>query len=135
MKIYITHTFKGTENKPEIENLCRIVRESGAVDFSFIRDVENYQKIFTDPHDIMSQAKKAITDCDALLFDTTDLSPGKAIEAGIAYQLNKKIIVIFKKGSEKWNTVLGIANLVIEYDQIEDIKTPLVNYLLSIQTK
>lgn len=131
MKIFVTHTFKGIENKAEIENLCRIVRESGAVDFSFVRDVEHYQKIFNNPHNMMSEAKEAISSCNALLFDLTDPSVGKAIEAGIAYQLNKKIIVISKIGSEKRNTVLGIADVFIEYDQIEDIKTPLTQFIIN----
>lgn len=135
MKLFITYTFKGVENKPEIEKLCQIVHESGWEDYSFVRDVENYSKTFSSPQEMMAAAKKAIGECDALLFDLTDPSVGKAVEAGIAYQLNKKIIVIFKKGSEKRNTILGIANLIVEYDQIEDIKTNLTNFLLLIKSK
>lgn len=129
MKIYITHTFRGIDNKTEIENLCRIVHECGAQDFSFIRDIEKYQKIYNNPHELMLKAKELIAICDALLFDMTDPSVGKAIEAGIAYQLGKKIIVISKIGSEKRNTVLGIADVYTEYNQIEDIKPPLTTFI------
>lgn len=135
MKLFITHTFKGLENKTEIENLCQIVREAGWEDYSFVRDDENYTKKYQDPQEMMQAAQKAISGCDALLFDLTDPSVGKAIEAGIAYQLNKKIIVILEKGFEKRNTVLGIADIFIEYGQIEDIKAPLHNYLLQVKSK
>jgi nucleoside 2-deoxyribosyltransferase len=135
MKLFITHTFKGLENKPEIENLCRIVAQSGWQDYSFVRDAENYTKKFSSPKEMMLGAKKAISECDALLFDLTDPSVGKAIEAGIAFQLEKKIIVIVKKDAEKRNTILGIADIFIEYDQIEDIEIPLTNYLLLVKSK
>jgi nucleoside 2-deoxyribosyltransferase len=135
MKLFITNTFKGLDNKPEIEKLCKIIKQSGWEDYSFVRDAENYTKKFSSSKEMMLAAKKAIDKCDALLFDLTDPSVGKAIEAGIAFQLGKKIIVIVKKDAEKRNTVLGIADLLIEYDQIKDIKTPLANYLLQVKSK
>lgn len=133
MKIFITHTFKGTENKTEIEELCQIVHDSGWEDYSFVRDAENYTKKFSTSKEMMLAAKKAISERDVLLFDLTDPSVGKAIEAGIAYALGKKIIVIIQNNAEKRNTVLGIADLVIEYNNIEDIKIPLTNYLSKLK--
>ncbi len=133
MKIFITHTFKGIENKTEIEELCQIVHDSGWEDYSFVRDAENYTKKFSTSKEMMFAAKEAISKCDALLFDMTDPSVGKAIEAGIAYSLGKKVIVIFQKNAEKRNTILGIADLIVEYDQIEDIKLPLTNYLSTLK--
>ena len=48
MKIYITITFKGEENKDEIEHLCLAVRRGGFEDFCFVRDIENYKKVFSN---------------------------------------------------------------------------------------
>jgi len=48
MKVFITSTFKNGKNKEEIECLCCLVKEGGFQDFSFIRDIENYQKTFND---------------------------------------------------------------------------------------
>lgn len=91
MKIFITHTFKGIENKLEIEELCQIIRDSGWQDYSFVRDAENCSKdFFKNESDLMLAAKKEINNCDALLIDITDPSLGKGIEAGIAYSLGKK---------------------------------------------
>jgi nucleoside 2-deoxyribosyltransferase len=127
MKLFITAKFKGDENKPDIEKVCGITRDAGFDDFCFIRDVEKYQiGVFPNPHDLMDRAREELLKCDALLIDVTDSpSGGRIIEAGMAFGCGKKVIVITKKGSEIKVPVLGIANHVIEYDDIEDILEPL----------
>lgn len=130
MKIFITATFKNGENKSEIEQLCAIVKNAGFEDFCFIRDVENYQKVFSDPKELMEKARAEILNCDALLFDATEKSTGRAIEAGIAYANKKKIIVIMKEGTEIKDTLRGVADLVITYKNIEDIQDGLKQTLL-----
>lgn len=125
MKVFITHSFKEGKNKEEIEHLCSLVKESGFQDFSFIRDIENYQKIFSDPRKLMARAKKEILNSDVLLIDMTNKPTGRAIEAGIAFASNKKVIVIMKKGTKIKDTSRGIADVIIKYDNIEDIVSPL----------
>ncbi|HXK36268.1 MAG TPA: hypothetical protein VJ553_01695 [Candidatus Paceibacterota bacterium] len=129
MKLFITASFKNGENKKEIERLCGLVKEAGFEDFCFIRDVENYKQMFDDPQELMQRAKDEISKSDALLIDMTDKPTGRAIEAGIAFALNKKVIVTAKKGTQIKDTTKGIANLVIEYDVIDDIATPLQEWL------
>jgi nucleoside 2-deoxyribosyltransferase len=119
MRIYITSSFG--DSPEEIEKLCAIVRTAGFEDFSFIRDIENYQKIFSDPKELMKQAEAEILKSGILLIDITAKPTGRAIEAGMAYSLNKKIIVILKRGTQIKDTMRGIADLVIEYDLLEDI--------------
>ena len=120
-RIFITASFKNGENKIEIENLCSLVRQAGWQDFCFIRDIENYQKVFNDPKKLMKRAFEEIQKSDALLIDMTDKPTGRAIEAGIAYSLGKKIIVIMKKETIVKDTVIGIADVVFKYENIEDI--------------
>lgn len=119
MKLYITSSYGDT--KEEIEKLCALVRSAGFEDFSFIRDVENYQKVFDDPKELMRRAQEEIEKSDALLIDMTDKPTGRMIEVGMAYALAKKIIVIMKRGTQIKDTTRGIADIVIEYDQLEDI--------------
>jgi len=128
MKLFITASFNSGENREEIEKLCSLVKESGFEDFCFIRDVENYQKIFDNPKELMERAKDEIKKCDFLLIDLTDKPTGRAYEAGIAYAYGKSIISILKKGTRIKDTTKGISNLIIEYDQIEDIVSPLKEY-------
>ncbi len=135
MKLFITASFQNSDNKKEIEYLCGLIREAGFEDFCFIRDVENYQKMFGDPKELMQRAKHEINKSDALLIDMTDKPTGRAIEAGIAFALNKKVIVIAKKGTQIKDTTRGIASLVIDYDVISDIATPLKEWLFNIHEK
>ncbi len=123
MRLYITSSFG--DSREDIEKLCSIVRSAGFEDFSFIRDVENYQKIFDNPEDLMKRSEDEIKKSDALLIDMTDKPTGRAIEAGMAYSLGKKIIAIMKRGVQIKDTTKGITDAIIEYDVIEDISNGL----------
>lgn len=125
MKVFITSSFQGNKNKEDIEYLCKLVNQSGFIDFSFIRDIENYEKKFNNSKDLMNKAKEEIKKCDALLIDMTNKPTGRAIEAGIAYSYDKKIITIMKKGTKIKDTTKGISDIIIEYNKIEDIVEPL----------
>lgn len=127
--MFVTAHYKNGENRAEIENLCRLVREAGFEDVCFIRDVENYQNVFSDPQALMQRAKLEIRACDALLIDLSSASTGRAIEAGIAYGANKKIVILMKKGTELRDTVVGIADKIIEYIELADIVQPLKEFL------
>jgi nucleoside 2-deoxyribosyltransferase len=125
MKAYITITFKEDKNKKEIEQLCSIVKNAGFEDFCFIRDVENYKKVFNDPKELMERAREEIKKCDVLLFDATNKSTGRAIEVGIAYSNKKKIIVVMKKETKIKDTLRGVADAIIPYKIIKDIQNDL----------
>jgi nucleoside 2-deoxyribosyltransferase len=128
-RIFITMSFQGNKNKQEIEHLCELVNNAGFKDFCFIRDVENYKKIFDSPDELMKRTKEEIEKSEYLLIDMTDKPTGRAFEAGMAYVLNKKIIVILKRGTQIKDTTRGIANIIIEYDKIDEIVNPLMRYI------
>ncbi|MEI7919199.1 MAG: hypothetical protein WCH65_03155 [bacterium] len=46
---------------------------------------------------MMQRAKEEVIKCDALLIDYDGPTHGRMIELGIAYAMNKKIIVITKR--------------------------------------
>ena len=119
MKLFITASFGDT--REAIEKLCGLVKDAEFIDFCFIRDIENYQKVFFDSKELMQRAREEISKSDALLIDMTDKPTGRAIEAGIAYALGKKIIVIMKRGTKIKDTTVGIADAIIEYDVVDDI--------------
>ncbi len=124
-RIFITASFQEGKNKAEIENLCSLVKSAGFEDFCFIRDVENYSKMFNDPAELMIRAKEEIEKSNYLLIDMTDKPTGRAIEAGMAYALGKKVVVIMKRGTQIKDTTRGISTAVIEYGKIEEIVDPL----------
>ena len=131
MKVFITATFKNDENKKEIEQLCSLVKSAGFEDFCFIRDIENYQKIFNDPKELMDRARTEINNCDVLLFDASEKSTGRAIEIGMAFSNKKRIIVIMKDGTEIKDTLRGVADVIITYKVIEDIQDDLKRIYLA----
>lgn len=103
-------------------------------DFHFIRDVEHFQSgVFNDQKELWEAALRYLNECDALLIDISDSpSGGRLIEVGIAYALNKPIIVIVKKGVKYKDFYDGIADLIIEYENIPDITALLRDYLKNI---
>lgn len=131
MKLYITAPFKGEENKNEIENLCNLVRAAGFEDFCFIRDVENYQKVFNDPKELMARLTTELAACDGLLIDLTYQSTGQLLEMGMAYAMGKKIIALMKKDLKISDTARGAAGYLVEYENWEEIKEKLKDYKLN----
>ncbi len=125
MKVFITSSYKEGRNKEEILYLCSLVKKSGFEDFSFIRDIENFKKVFNNPKELMQRATEEIEKCDALLIDMTNKPTGRAIEAGIAYALNKKVIAIMQKGTNIKDAPRGICDAIIEYEKIDEIIKPL----------
>lgn len=122
MKICVTARFKSGENKDEIEALCSVVRAAGAKDFCFVRDIENYEKMFDNPQELWQRAREEIEKCDALLIDVTDKpTGGRVVEAGIAFALHRPIIVIVKNGIEYKEIYDGIASTVVRYETFKDI--------------
>ncbi|NPV67773.1 MAG: hypothetical protein HPY64_11555 [Anaerolineae bacterium] len=125
MHLYITATYKGTDNRAEIERLCELAAQAGWEAFCFVRDIEGWAHIFDDPRALMARTLAEIAACDALLIDLTEKPTGRAYEAGMAYALGKRVIVMVQRGIPIKDTTRGIAAAIIEYDQIEDIVAPL----------
>jgi len=126
MKIYITAPFRDWENKDEVEYLCATIRKSGFEDYCFIRD----EKTFADEYEMMRKAKEKIEKCEALLMDYDGPTHGRMIELGIAYAINKKIVIITKKWTHIKDTIRGVSDSIIEYENIEDIIKPMVKLFL-----
>lgn len=128
-RLFITASYQGDRNRLEIERLCALVRQAGFADFCFVRDVEDYRPVFDDPAELMQRALQEIKASDYLLIDLSSRSSGaptgRLYEAGIAYALGVKVIVIARKGAPLKDTTRGIAAAIIEYDQLEDIVVPL----------
>ena len=125
MRLYVTATFKGTDNRAEIEALCALVDLAGWESFCFVRDVEHWAHVFDDPVELMRRSLREVMRCDALLLDMASKPTGRAIEAGMAFATGRRVIVIAARGTPIKATVRGIADAVIEYDALEEIVAPL----------
>ncbi len=122
MRIFITAPFG--DNKENIEKLRSIIKSTGFEDYCFAMDEGRIE----DPKELMIRAEEEIKKSDVLLIDITYKPTGRLIEAGMAYALKKKIIVIMKKGTLAKETVIGIADIIIEYEKTDDIKMGLEDF-------
>ena len=125
MRIFITSNLSKLDDKAEIEKLHGIIKSTGHEFFNFVL---SYPK-FNDPHQTMSLAKKELLRCDAILIDASDSAVCRLIEVGIAYCVGKKIIVIAKVGTKREKMLEGVADLYVEYNQLDEIRQPLTDYL------
>jgi len=57
--LYITATYKGTDNRAKIERLCMLVAQAGWEAFCFVRDVEGWEHVFDDPRELMARSPRA----------------------------------------------------------------------------
>ncbi len=73
----------------------------------------------------MQRAKEEVIKCDVLLIDYDGPTHGRMIELGIAYTMDKKIILITKEGTSIKQTVRGVVDSIIEYKELEDIIEPM----------
>jgi nucleoside 2-deoxyribosyltransferase len=124
-RIFITYSFEIKQNRQNLESFLELIRSAGFQEFCFVRDVENYVNLIQDPKVLMKLTKEEIANSDYLLINCTDKPTGRAAEAGIAYALNIPIIIILKKGIKIKNAMRGIANHIIEYEEMTDIVVPL----------
>ena len=129
MKVYITSRFRDFD-KERNDSLREAVRSAGAEDFSFIRDVENYEPIFVGkPVELWERSREELRKCGALLIDVTDEpSGGRVLEAGMAFAMGLPIFVIMKTGTKYKDIYKGIATKVIEYDTFEDLIEPIKEF-------
>lgn len=77
----------------------------------------------------MQRAREEIGKCDALLIDFDGPASGRMIELGITYALNKKVILITKKRTLVEETVSGVTDGIVEYDNLKDIIEPMSGLL------
>lgn len=129
MKGFLGYKLTGLEPKIVMSRLKQIdetLKECGIDCFICIKDVLNWKFQDKDARFLMDAVLNAIKKAELvfLLLNNPDKSEGLLIEAGIAFSLNKKIIILNKKGIDTF-FLKGIANEIIEFDNLEDLKKKL----------
>lgn len=127
-KIYIAYKFKEedpVELRKKLEALSKVIEDSlTCKTFIFFRDVQKWKKGDTPIKEIVIRALKEIEKCDAILVEASTKARGAYLEAGYAKALKKKVILIHKTGTEA-NFLGAIADVAIEYDDLEDLREKL----------
>ena len=81
--------------------------------------------------DLTAQTEEEISKCDALLIDFDWPASGRMVELWIAFAMKKKIILIAKKDIFVKETIVGVTDSVIQYNELEDIIEPMSKLLES----
>jgi hypothetical protein len=89
--------------------------------------VEFYTFVFdytgaVDDHTLMTMTLREIESSDLVLVELSDKSVGVGLEAGYAKAKGKKIGYLYKRGSDLQQTVNGVADYLIRYDRVEEVK-------------
>jgi nucleoside 2-deoxyribosyltransferase len=137
MKFCIIYKYQSTEDKSqlgkELEQLSSLISDLGDNEtFIFDRDVKNWTDVDIPREESSKMMFSRIRECDGVIayVNQSELSEGMAMESGFAKALGKKIILACKKGTSA-GRVRSICDMYIEFDDIEDLKVKISDYLKS----
>lgn len=127
MKAYITCPVTHTKEKlnflPEIKS---VVEKKGIDSFVF--------EIGGNPDEIFNRDYEQLKSCDLIIAEVSETSHGVGIEIGMSYCLNLKRILLLEKGKHITKLAQGMPNTtIIEYENLEDLKTKLFSALDGIK--
>lgn len=138
MKFYLAYKFLGqdkNELRSFLEEISTVIHNLGHDSFCHFRDIQKWRGTDKEdnPSQIIFEAFKEVEKSDAVLafVEINEKSEGMLLEIGYAKALNKKIILAIKKSLDKdfLRFVRGIADLVIEYESLTDLKKQLECFL------
>lgn len=123
MKAYIGIKYhEDYRNKLVINEISSALERIGYKTSCIVRDIENDGQVKYDPFKLMELTFKEIDSCDLLVIELTEKGVGLGIEAGYAFAKDIPIFTIVKKGADISETLIGISQKILFYDDIEDIE-------------
>lgn len=118
-KVFIAYDFSNREKYTDFHRKLKIYLENK--DNQVYSLVFDKQPKFKDDKDMMNKALSKIKQSDVLIAELSTKQIGIGLEVGYAKALKKEIIYIRQLNSEFSKTVSGVANLIIEYQNIDDL--------------
>jgi len=125
MKIFLGAS--GPYDKDRIENIRSILIELGFSVFVGPADIDNYEYNKMRVGEFMKAVFEEIKKADECIFYYSSKSTGMGIEAGYAKALGKKVIVLLPEKISISESLKSIADSVISFKKIEEIKEKLKN--------
>lgn len=118
-RVFVSYSF---ENRKEFvafnETLKKFLIKNGFDVYSFVFDFNGEIK---NNKDLMDRALKEIDESDIVVAELSYKRVGIGLEVGYAKAKGKKIIYIHRNGSDISTTVDGIANIRLEYKNVDDL--------------
>ncbi len=133
MKYYIAYKHQGADIQNLINNLTiisKILEENWNTTFAFYRDKQDFWKIAIPMNEIMDIALEELKNSDWIFIfvDNKKKSEWMLIECWCAKAMNKKIVLAIKKWIDL-RLLRTLADDIIEFDDIEDLKSKIITIL------
>jgi nucleoside 2-deoxyribosyltransferase len=108
-------------NKDEIDSLAAVLNNDGIETICITRDVEKWGNVQLSSQELMKITFEEIDKSDFVVLEMSEKGVGLGIEAGYAAAKGKPLIVLIKEEQKLSDTMQGIADVVIPYNQPEEI--------------
>lgn len=82
---------------------------------------QEHEVVLPMQKDNFDTSLETVQSCDLIIADVSYPSTGQGIELGWAYILNIPVICIYKKGSKYSGAIPEIFDILIEYNDIEEL--------------
>jgi nucleoside 2-deoxyribosyltransferase len=113
--------YKDHRNRHLIDLISSTLLDLGVRTVCITRDIEKWGKVELHPQELMRASFEQIGLSDFVILEMTEKGVGLGIEAGYAAAIGKPLIVLTKNKKTLSNTLLGIADAVIQYSQLNVI--------------
>lgn len=121
MKIFLSIKYHADHhNRQLIERLTHHLRPHDVR--CIMRDVERWGATLFAPPELMRRTFAEIDACEQVLVELSEKGVGIGLEAGYAYAKGKSITVIAQHGCDISETLRGIAQQVVWYEDVMELK-------------
>lgn len=130
MRVFISHSYSHRKNlKHTLAAITETVLKCGGQSFVFTQE---YQFDPADYQVMMQKACEEISSSDILIAEISHKAVGIGVEVGYAKGIGKKVICIRSKNSPISTTLMGVADVHIEFNDLEDMKNKLSKIITNI---
>ncbi|MFN2272436.1 MAG: nucleoside 2-deoxyribosyltransferase [Anaerolineae bacterium] len=122
MKAYIAIKYHADHsNRERIEGISAALERQGYETVCITRDLEKWGEVQFDSGTLMQRTFDEIDTSNVVIVDLTEKGVGVGIEAGYAFAKHIPVVTIARKGSDISETLRGISQEILLYDQYDDL--------------
>ena len=122
MKAYIAIKYHADHsNRERIEGISAALERQGLETVCITRDLEKWGAVQFDSGTLMQRTFDEIDTSNVVIVDLTEKGVGVGIEAGYAFAKHIPVVTIARKGSDISETLRGISQEILLYDQYDDL--------------
>ncbi|MFA6250124.1 MAG: nucleoside 2-deoxyribosyltransferase [Candidatus Shapirobacteria bacterium] len=125
--------YPDNRNGRQIENLAKTFKKLGMEVIVGVDELNKMGSLIKSPKALMAEAFKLIDRADMVIVEFSEKGVGIGVEAGYAFAKGKTVIVIAKEKTQISETMEGIANQVVYYNDINDLEVKITRALKNVE--